>query len=217
MSATIIDHRTFAKTLGIEDYKYIEVGSVFDPKISPIYCPGKYSLKWGDLENNISKVVDQALKICEFYKGKNGVIHTFNFKINNAFQKAVGLNRRFLFREHGITNERIVEEHFARKDGTVLVSPSLGFGTNLLDDSGRFQIIVKLPYLPLGSNRIKTLAEKDRKWYRMKMLTHLVQMAGRCTRSETDYADTYILDGSAVMVLKQNWNTLPRWFKDRLV
>ena len=132
-------------------------------------------------------------------------------------QRTIGFNKRFLFREHGISNERIIEEHFERKDGTVLVSPSLGYGTNLLDDMGRFQIVMKLPYLPLGSNRVKKLATKDPQWYQMKMLTHLIQMCGRCTRSESDYSDTYILDGSAVKVLKQNWFHLPQWFKNRLV
>ena len=216
LSATIIDHRTFASTLGIKDYSYFEVGSVFDPQKSPIYCPGKYSLNYQNIDKNLPKVVEQAIKICDFYKGKSGIVHTHNFKINNAIQKSVGLNRRYLFREPGITNERIVEEHAFRTDGTVLISPSLAYGTNLIDDLGRFQVIMKLPFLPLSSRRIKTLSKKNHTWYIMKMLTHLVQACGRCTRSENDYSDTYILDGDAFKTIKDNWHKLPLEFTDRL-
>lgn len=216
LSATIIDHKTFAKSLGVRPYKYIEIPSVFDPAKSPIYCPGKYSLNYQSIGKNLPKVVDQAIKICDFYKGKCGIIHTHTFKIAQAIQKKVGLNRRYLFREPGITNERIMEEHVSRNDGTVLVSPSLGYGTNLIDELGRFQIVIKLPYLPLQSKRIKILSEKSYSWYNMKMLTSLVQMSGRCTRSDTDHSETYILDGSAFSVLKRNWSILPLDFKNRL-
>ena len=41
MSATIIDHKHFAKNLGIEQYKYIEVDSTFDSNKSPIYINTK--------------------------------------------------------------------------------------------------------------------------------------------------------------------------------
>lgn len=216
MSATIIDHKTFAKSLGITDYEYIEVPSTFKAENSPIYCPGNYKLNHSLIDNNLPKVVRQALDICDHYSKDNGIIHTHTFKITNAIQDRVGSNKRFLFREAGITNEQIVEEHFLRNDHTVLVSPSLGLGTDLYGDHGRFQIIMKLPYPPLGNKRIKILASRDKKWYTMKMLTKLLQMTGRCTRDEKDFSDTFILDGSALCILKNNWNNLPLWFKDRL-
>jgi len=216
MSATIIDHKTFAKSLGINEYKYIEVDSIFDPEKSPIYCPGKYSLSYANIDKNISKVVDQALEICKEYKSKKGIIHTHNFKITEAIQKKSN-DDRFLFREEGINNELILDEHFSREDDTVLVSPSLSFGTDLVGKYGEFQIIVKLPFLPLGSKRIKILSEKDKNWYIMKMFINLIQMSGRCTRNVDDAADTFILDGQAFNMLKQYWSILPKHFKERLV
>ncbi len=216
LSATIIDHKNFAKALGITPYKYIEIPSDFDPAVSPIYCPGKYSLSYQNLPKNLPKVVEQAIKICDYYKGKCGIIHTHTFKIAQSIQKKVGLNRRFLFREPGITNERIMEEHKSRTDGTVLVSPSLGYGTNLNDELGRFQIVMKAPFLPLSSKRVKLLMERDPGWYRMKMLTALVQMCGRCTRSKDDHSETYILDLVCIKVLKSNFSILPVDFQSRL-
>jgi len=216
MSATIIDHITFAKTLGIEKYKYLEVDSLFDPKKSPIYCPGKYPLNYKNIDRNLPKVVEQAKTICEHYAGKNGIIHTHSFKITQAMKHKVGNDNRYLFREGGISNENILEEHFIREDGTVLVSPSLSHGTDLVGADGEFQIIMKIPFLPLGSKRIKMLFEKDKDWYAMKMLVNLMQMCGRCTRNIDDTSDTFILDGQAFDILKRNYKKLPRQFKSRL-
>ncbi len=216
MSATIVDHKTFSRMLGIQKYSYIEAPSTFEPKKSPIYCPGKLPLNYANINKNLPKVIEQTLKICDFYKGKSGIIHTHTFKINNAIQKAVGLNRRFLFREAGISNERLLEEHIDRDDDTILVSPSLGYGIDLKGELGEFQIIIKLPYLPLGSKRIKILSERDSKWYNMKMLTNLIQQSGRCTRDQDDKSETYILDGAAFKTLKDNWGVLSEEFRMRL-
>ena len=216
MSATIIDPTTFAKTLGIDKYHYLEVDSVFDPIKSPVYCPGKYPLNWKNIDKNLPKVVEQAKTICEHYKDKNGIVHTHSFKITQAMKAKVGNDTRYLFREGGISNENILDEHDIRKDATVLVSPSLSHGTDLIGDSGEFQVIMKMPFLPLGSKRVKMLFEKDKDWYAMKMLVNLMQMCGRCTRSADDSSETFILDGQAFDILKRNWSLLPRYFKDRL-
>ncbi len=217
MSATIIDHKTFTKSLGIEKYKYIEIDSVFDSKKSPIYCPGKLSLSFKEIDKNLPKILEQAIEICNHYKDKKGIIHTHSFKITEGLQKKLNKNSRFLFREDKFTNEHIIQEHFLRNDSTVLVSPSLGYGVDLYGDFGKFQIIMKLPYLPLGSKRVSILFKRDKDWYLMKMLIALVQMCGRCTRSKTDEADTFILDGQTFEVLKRNWDKLPQWFKSRLI
>jgi Rad3-related DNA helicase len=97
------------------------------------------------------------------------------------------------------------------------VSPSLSFGIDLKDALARFQIIVKLPYLPLSSKRIKKLFELDKTWYIDKMLNAMVQATGRATRSKNDYSVTYILDGNIVDVIKAHKDRLPKYFIDRVI
>jgi ATP-dependent DNA helicase DinG len=217
MSGTIIDHATFTKTLGITDYEYIEVDSEFDPKTSPIYCLEKYKLNHSNLTQHLPALTTLALKVCDQYPKDKGIIHTHTFKITESLIKAVKTKGRFLAREPGVTNEFLVNAHKMSGDATVLISPSLGFGTDLADEFGRFSIIMKTPYLPLGDKRIKTLAERDWKWYQMRALVNLVQMCGRTTRSKDDHSDTFILDGTAVDLIKRNTNLLPKYFKDRIV
>ena len=218
MSSTIINHQTFAQTLGLsrEDYVYIETDSGFDPEKSPIYFDTKAKLNYKNMEHELPKMVEKAIKICDHFKTDKGIIHTHTFKITDALLKRVKGQSRFLVRETGMNNEALLNEHFMRDDGTVLISPSLGFGTDLKDDFGRFSIIMKTPYLPLGSERIKRLAAKNQQWYEMKALVNLVQMCGRTTRTKEDHSDTFILDGTALDLIKRNKNKIPSWFLKRL-
>lgn len=217
MSATISDPVIFAKSLGIEEYKYIEIDSTFDPKKSPIYCSSKYSLNYKNMDLLLPKIVDQIVQLCDKHKEEKGIIHCHNFKVTDTIQRKVRGNPRFLFRELGTNNEQILQEHSIRKDPTVLVSPSLDYGVSLDDELGRFQILAKAPYLPLGSKRIKTLFQRNEEWYGFKMITNLMQACGRCTRSETDHSVTYILDGTATAAIKRYWKKLPKHFRDRIV
>ena len=220
MSATIINHSKMAESLGIgkDEYKFVDVNSTFNPKKSPIYtAPAKFDMRHKYINASMPKMVDSVLELCEIHKEDNGVIHTYNFKITKALQEATKGDPRFLFRDKFSTNEDILRKHFETPTPTVLVSPSLAFGTSLDNEHGRFQIITKLPYLPMGDKRIKTLADRDFNWYDMKMWIQLIQMCGRCTRSKTDHSHTYIFDKSFLSAIKRSHHSLPEWFKDRLV
>lgn len=216
MSGTIIDHEHFCKVLGIKDYHYIEVDSGFDPDKSPIYCTDKFKLNHKNLDEYLPKMVKLVKKICDQYPTEKGIVHTHTMKITEAVQRATKNEGRFLLRQPGITNEIIVAEHMMSKEPTVLISPSLSFGTDLADDHGRFCVIMKTPYLPLGNKRIKALFDKNKRWYQMKALVNLVQMCGRTTRNDKDFSDTYILDGTAVDLITRNKGKLPVWFRKRL-
>jgi Rad3-related DNA helicase len=64
--------------------------------------------------------------------------------------------------------------------------------------------------------RIKKLFDYDKIWYINAMLNNLVQMCGRCTRSEDDFSETYILDGNIVDILLRNSKKLPKYFIERV-
>jgi len=217
-SATISDPEEYAKSLGIkkEEYAVVDIDSSFEASKSPIYCSTKYSLSFKTLETNLPKVIDMVAKICEVHKGQKGLIHTHTNSITEAVKKKLGKNNRFLFRELGVSNQDIIDEHRNRREeDTILVSPSLDTGVSLDDDLGRFQIIIKAPYLPLGSKRIKKIFDKNPRHYSMSMLDTLIQMCGRCTRSIEDHSTTYILDAAAVRAITSNKNLLPKYFLER--
>lgn len=218
MSATIIDHKNFAQQLGITDYEYIEVGSEFDPKRSPIYVSGKYKINYQNMNKVMPLICEQIKEIVKQHKEDKGIIHTHSFNITSIIQKKLEkTSDRYLFRDEETTNEEILNYHKESDEPTVLVSPSLSYGVDLKDDLARFQVICKLPYLPLSSKRIKRLFEIDKDWYEDKMLNTLVQASGRATRSLKDHSITYILDGNVINVLKRAKSKLPKHFLDRVM
>lgn len=216
MSATIIDPKKYAENLGITDYEYIEADSHFDPKKSPIYVSNKYKLNHKNLPEKLPLIAEQIKEICDNHKNVKGIIHTHTMFIAEELKRYLGYNDRFLFRGKDATNDMILAEHSESKEPTVLVSPSLSFGVDLKDDLGRFCIVVKMPYLPLFDKRIKRIFDSDKIWYSNAMLNNLVQMCGRCTRSEEDFSETYILDGNIVDVLMRNSKKLPKYFIERI-
>lgn len=215
MSATIIDPQNFAKSLGLENYRYIESPSPFDPAKAPIFISSKYKLNYNNLNTNLPKVIDLVQEICDSHSEDKGVIHTHTGFITNALKTKLK-GDRFQYRYEEVTNEQLIAEHINADFPSVLVSPSITHGVDLKDDLARFQIIVKLPFLPLGDVRIKKIFETDPKWYTNKMLSSLVQASGRGIRSQEDWCVTYILDGGAGYLIKKSKDILPKFFLDRV-
>jgi Rad3-related DNA helicase len=214
MSATIIDHKHFARTLGITDYEYIEVDSTFSAKKAPIFCAGRVKLNYKNLKSSLPYIAKQIKNLCDQHKDVKGVIHTHTMEITNYLRNNIN-DPRFIFRGDGMTNEQILKQHLEDPSPTILVSPSLTYGVDLKDDLARFQILVKAAYMPLGDERIKRLFKEDGQWYVNKMLNNLIQACGRGVRSVDDYCVTYILDGCIVDAVIQNKTRLPKYFLKR--
>ena len=216
MSATIVDHKHFAKTLGIDQYKYIEVDSSFDSQKAPIYISTNNKLNRNNMQKVLPAIAAQIKTICESHKNEKGIIHTHTLQITDYLKKHLK-GSRFLYRDSESKNENILAKHMKSELPTCLVSPSMAFGIDLRDDLARFQIIVKGAFLPLSDKRIKRLFDEDKIWYTNKMLINLVQACGRGIRSKEDHCITYILDGNVYDVVIDNKNKLPKYFIDRFV
>lgn len=216
MSATIVDHKKYAASLGIKDYQYIQVDSTFEPKMSPILVSKKYPLSRNTMDKFLPKIIDTINNILSKHAGDKGIIHTHTHTITQAVTDTIN-DDRLISRQPGVSNEKLIDIHKNSKEPTVLVSPSMNYGIDLKGDLAKFQIIVKLPYLPLTDKRIKKLFEMDKEWYENKMLNSLVQACGRATRSTDDQSITYILDGLAPKIITKCKHKLPDHFLQRFL
>jgi Rad3-related DNA helicase len=214
MSATIIDPSNFCKNLGIEEFKYVEAESSFNPDNAPIFCNTKVKLNYYNMGKNLPKIAKQVEEICNFHKDEKGIIHTQNNNIT-SYMAGKLLGERYLIREPGVRNEDILDQHMASDEPTVLISPSLSHGVDLKDDLARFQIIIKAPFLPTRDKRIEKMMKGDFVWYENKMLCSLIQACGRGVRSQKDHCTTYILDAAVVESVIKNKYKLPKYFLDR--
>jgi hypothetical protein len=218
MSATIIDHENFTKTLGINpnDYHYIEAPSMFDPAKAPIKKVGDFGITYANKRETLPIVSQIAQKLCEAHSGEKGIIHSHSMEILEYVRRAMGGDKRFLYREDDRTNEDLIKQHKLTTKDTVLVSPSMTHGVDLKGDLGKFQLIMKAPFSPMGDNRIKRKMKEDPQWYTNMMLSTLVQACGRCNRTAADESVTYILDATAWNTIMRNLKRLPEYFRKRL-
>jgi len=127
---------------------------------------------------------------------------------------------RFLFQEDfgsgGAAKAALLEEHSRRTD-SVIVAPAFHEGLDLRDDLGRFAIILKMPYPSLGDKVVKERAERDPRWYSLMVALKLVQSYGRCIRSKTDWAYTYLLDSGLEGFMARAGDLIPRWMSSAFV
>lgn len=216
MSGTILDKNLFCQLNGLDVTKaaYHSIESPFPVKNRPIiYMPiGKMSFK--NKEETFQRYIPYIKKIMNKYAGQKGIIHTNSFELSNWIQKSVK-DKRFVF--HDSTNkDEMLRMHCETDKPTVLVSPSMDTGVSLDDDLARFQIIAKVPYPSLGSQKNKMRQSNNPDWYAWKTVSGFIQMTGRPVRSIDDYADTIIIDGSFGDVLRHSSHFLPNWVQEAI-
>jgi Rad3-related DNA helicase len=120
------------------------------------------------------------------------------------------MDDRLLFHETEDRNE-ILEKHLTSTKPTILVSPSMMSGIDLKDDLARFQILLKVPYPNISSNKIKSRQKSNSDWYVWKTIVDTLQAYGRAVRSDADYAEMYILDSNFSDLLKYNSHLIPEY------
>lgn len=216
MSGTILDKNLFCQLNGLDVTKaaYYSIPSPFEAKNRPIiYMPlGKMSYK--NKEETFQRYIPYIKKILNKYAGQKGIIHTNSFELSNWIQKSID-DERLVF--HDSTNkDEILKWHIETDRPTVLVSPSMDTGVSLDDDLARFQIIAKIPYPSLASQKNKMRQINNPEWYAWKTSASLQQACGRAVRGSDDYADTIILDGSFGDVLRHSSHLLPDWFQESI-
>jgi Rad3-related DNA helicase len=211
MSGTILDKRLFVDLNGLDLDKtvYYSVPSPFPVENRPIYYMPLGKMSYAKKEETFKNYVSYLHKILKKYDGKKGIIHTNSFELSNWIQRSVE-NPRLVFHESSNKDE-MLRKHFETEEPTVFVSPSVGTGVSFDHDRSRFQVIAKIPYPSLGSQKNKMRQKNNPEWYAWKTVCGLLQMTGRSVRSKTDFADTIIIDGSFSDILRYSSHLIPGW------
>jgi len=216
MSGTILDKNLFCQLNGLDVSKavYYSIPSPFAKKNRPIYYMpiGKMSFK--SKEETFKKYIPYINKLLDKYKEQKGIIHTNSFELANWIQSSIK-NPRLIFHDSSNKDE-MLRLHMESEEPTVIVSPSMDTGVSFDNDSARFQIIAKIPYPSLASQKNKLRQKNNPDWYSWKTVSGLIQMTGRPVRSEMDYADTIIIDGGFGDVIKHSSQFLPDWIQEAI-
>jgi len=213
MSGTILDKSLFCQLNGLDVEKtaYYSIDSPFPVKNRPVYYMPLGKMSFTSKEETFKRYVPYINKLVNKYNNKKGIIHTNSFELSNWIQKDVK-NERLVF--HDSTNkDDVLRKHLEGEDASVIVSPSMSTGVSFDDEGARFQILAKVPYPHLGSMKNKMRMQNNPDWYAWKTCANILQAMGRIVRSNTDYGDTIIIDGSFGDVLKHSTRFLPNWFQ----
>jgi Rad3-related DNA helicase len=217
MSGTIIDKGLFCEINGIDakDAIYYSIPSPFEKENRKIYYLPSGKMSWDKKEETFKNYVRIIPKLLDKYSGKKGIIHTNSFELSQKIMDE-NLNERLLFHDSDNKNE-ILTHHFTNGSASVLVSPSMSTGVSFDGDKARFQIVAKIPYPSLASQKNKMRKQQNPDYYAWKTCCGLIQMCGRIVRSHTDFGDTVIIDSSFSDVLKYSSRFLPEWFTSSVI
>lgn len=217
MSATILDKEIFCKTVGIntDDVAYLTIPSPFPIENRQINILNVGKMSKDCIDATLPKMAEVVNLLLEKHDNVKGIIHTTNFKISQFLLENIKSDRLLT---HDSNNRDIVlRQHLYGKEPTVLVSPSMMEGVDLVDDASRFQILCKLPFPYLGDKVVKKRKERDNQWYAFQTIMSIVQAFGRSIRNENDYASSYILDSGWWWFYKQNEKIFPKDFSKLLI
>ena len=216
MSGTILDKNLFCQLNGLDVNKsvYYSIGSPFPLKNRMIYYMPVGKMSYKSKEETFKRYIPYIKKLLDKYKNKKGIIHTNSFELSNWIKSSIK-DKRLIFHDSSNKDE-MLKFHFDSPEPTVMVSPSMGTGVSFDNDYARFQIIAKVPYPSLGSQKNKMRQSNNPEWYSWKTVSGLVQMTGRAVRSDMDYADTIVLDGGFGDVMKHSSQFIPDWIQDAI-
>jgi Rad3-related DNA helicase len=152
------------------------------------------------LKSALSSIIDVNLFPIE-------VVH----KTNGNIIKALPTNKEetytledlgFLFHTKDQSIEELLKT-YSKKEGCVLVTPSLSEGFDGAGDLLEWQVILKCPYPYLGDPRIHVLMQSDfgKILFKERAIAAILQTLGRGIRTSTDTCKTYILDRNVYEVL----------------
>lgn len=211
MSGTLLSKPIFTRLNGIDSGRsvYYSVPSPFPVDRRPIYYMPLGRMSWANKEETFKKYVPMIGKILNKYKDKKGIIHTNSFELSNWIREKVE-NSRLIFHDSDGQAEAL-RRHFESEEDTVIVSPSMHTGVSFDGSKARFQVIAKVPYPSLGSQKNKLRQRTDPEWYAWRTCVSLLQALGRINRSSSDYGETVILDESFSDVLRNSSEFIPDW------
>ena len=222
LSATILDVNTFCNTIGVDksEVAALRMKNRFPVENRPIYYwPADQMTGGKDRMDSWGPAMSRAVeRIARRYSHQKGIIHTHN----NAIMEYLVMNcepsvsRRFRTSKDYPNKTDLLDSHAMSHD-SIIVSPSLYEGVDLKDDLSRFQIICKMPFANFYDDKqLSARMALDDKYYDWITVLRLVQSVGRSVRSNSDYADTFIIDRSFEKLFRKAGAMFPSWFKEAI-
>ena len=214
MSGTILDKDMFSYLNGINGSEavYYQIESPFEVKNRPIYYMPIGRMTYKDKQSTWQKYLPWIKKLMKKYQNEKGIIHTNSFEFVGWMKKDVK-DKRLLLHFADKNKDMLLRTHYISSTPTVLCSPSMTTGVDLADDRARFQLMLKVPYPSLGSQKNKLRMKQHKDWYAWRTVATMIQMYGRAVRNYQDSAHFIILDGCFKDIMDYSSRFIPNYVK----
>lgn len=216
-SATLGPPKLLKKWLGIDSYQELDTPSPFSLESRKIHFIPTAYVTSKNLDESLVKVCHTIGKIMRKFSGEKGIIHTPSFALAEKIYHLLGRDPRILLHTKNNTREELLKKHTASPNPTILLSPSMTEGMDLVGNLSRFTVFPKLPYPYLGDPWVVRRKDADPSWYAWQVAKTIMQGMGRSVRGPEDYATGYILDSCFERFYSDNSWMFPKWFQDSFV
>lgn len=146
--------------------------------------------------------------------GKKTMVHCGAYVIARMlYENMPAKARKLCILQRQDDREGCKEEFLNAKKEKILLSVNFEEGLDLKGEDYPLNIIAKVPFENIGDEFIKARNERDNyKRYNMHAAVAVMQAAGRCTRSVSDFSETYILDSSWQGFFNRSKKLFQPWF-----
>lgn len=205
------------KELGVSpsDLTSISVPSPFDLSRRPVYYyPTSPSIKFDHRSNEgeTRLIVNQVDRIIESRLDYKGIIPV------RSYQKGLDLISRskysslMLFHKDRHSFRETITRFKRSKYPCILVSPTIDEGIDFPGDLCRYIIMMKVPFYDSRDPIISRLKKLDPTYTDRQTARTIIQTAGRGMRSQSDYCETFIIDGHWGYFKEKPY--FPKYFSD---
>lgn len=217
MSATI--SRKDIEYMGLDNRRvsYIEAGSPIEARRRPVKYEPVGNLSLDNQPESVPKLASRIRKLLRKHNGEAGLIHA-TYGLAAKLRPYLKDEPRLVW--HSRSNKASQYQKFRRdgaEQGLVMVGSGMYEGLDLAGDSGRWQVITKVPYPSLEDPVTRYLMEQDEEYYHWETIKQLLQASGRICRKLDDYGVTYVVDSSFRRLYTQSQELFPQYWKDSLI
>lgn len=217
MSATISEEDIADLGLDKKRVTFIDGGSAIPAVNRPVLYSPIGSMAAASQDRNLDKVVKKIEELLDKHEGSKGLIHLTYGLSRKLRTTSLYHDERLIW--HGKDNKtKKLNEWFEAdpSSGKVLMACGLTEGLDVKGDLGRWQAILKLPYLNKGDVAVAAKLEQRPQWYAWQCIKDVEQAVGRICRGPDDYGITYILDSSFSRLYNDNKHLFSTSFKEAL-
>jgi len=226
LSSATIPKGEWLSEIGLQDadVRRLSLPSTFPVENRPIVTSeavGK--MTYSEKDETMPKMVKKVKAIAEHHNGEKGIVHCRGYNYISMFKqhcKKEGMYDWFNANVHvqdRYDREGSLED-WIHNDKQVFLSVNMAEGIDLKGDKCRWQVLLKAEYPYMGDRRVEYRVKEmgDQDWYNQQAVIQIEQAYGRAVRSDEDEAVFYILDESAVNLIKYSENLFHDWFLEAI-